>query len=95
MVTLKINSRAKKMASEIGPQKVVKSEGVKLGVKLGVTQVRILELMIENKFITIIEIAEKIGLSSTAVENNIAKLKSKGILRREGSDKSGYWEIIK
>jgi len=72
---------------------LVEKLGVRLGVRLGVNQVRILEFITKNKFATIVEIAGKLELSSTAVENNIAKLKEKGFLRREGSDKSGYWVI--
>lgn len=49
----------------------------------------------DNKFITIVQIAEAIGISTTAVEKNIAKLREKGILKWEGSDKSGYWEVQK
>jgi ATP-dependent DNA helicase RecG len=67
--------------------------GVRLGVKLGVNQNRILEIIAEDEFATIVGIAAKLKLSTTAVENNIAKLKARGILRREGSDKAGHWEI--
>ena len=61
-----------------------------LGGKLGENREKILELMQSDKFISIPKIAEKIGLSTTAVENNIAKLKEKGIIKRIGSAKSGH-----
>jgi ATP-dependent DNA helicase RecG len=32
-------------------------------------------------------------ISTTAVENNIAKLKEKGLLERAGTAKGGRWEI--
>ena len=36
----------------------------------------------------------KLGISSRAVEKQIAKLRSMGILSREGADFGGYWRII-
>ena len=57
------------------------------------TSVRILELMRENKNITIIEIAEAIGRTTRAIEMQIAKLKEKGAIERKGPDMGGYWEV--
>ena len=42
-----------------------------------------------------IELAEKIGLNIIAVENNISKLKEKGLLKRVGLDKGGHWDVLK
>ena len=55
---------------------------------------KILNLMKENNKITIKELAEKIGISTRAIEKNIENLKSDNKLKRAGSDKGGYWEII-
>ena len=63
--------------------------------KLGENQKSILALIQENKNITIPELSEKISINSTATENNIAKLKEKGLLKRVGPDKGGHWEILK
>jgi len=68
---------------------------VKLGVKLGVNEVKIIELMKENKYITTKELSGHIKISTTAIDNNISKLKKKGILKRIGTAKGGYWEVIK
>ncbi len=38
--------------------------------------------------------AYKIEISSRAVEKQIAKLRSMGILSREGADFGGYWRIV-
>ena len=35
----------------------------------------------------------KIGVDRTIIMWNIAKLKQRGILKRVGEDKNGYWEI--
>ena len=39
------------------------------------------------------ELSQKIGLGTTAIENNIAKFKEKGILKRVGPAKGGHWEV--
>jgi ATP-dependent DNA helicase RecG len=69
--------------------------GERLGVKLGENETKILNLVLANKFATISFIAESIGISTTAVEKNLSKLKAKGVLRRVGSDRSGQWEVLK
>lgn len=69
--------------------------GEKLGVKLGENEAEILRKIMENRLITSIELSEKIGISTTAIENNLSKLKKKKLLKRVGPDKGGYWEVIR
>jgi ATP-dependent DNA helicase RecG len=38
--------------------------------------------------------AQAIGISTTAIDKNLTKLKQKGILRRVGPDKGGHWEVV-
>jgi Fic family protein len=66
----------------------------KLGVKLGVNQSKIIEIIKDNPNVTILELAQQLKISNTAVENNIAKLKLLGIIAREGANKNGMWKII-
>jgi ATP-dependent DNA helicase RecG len=66
----------------------------KLGEKLGENENRIVEIVVTNKFVTIPELSKMLKISTTAVENNIAKLKAKKILKRIGPDKGGHWEVI-
>ncbi len=68
--------------------------GEKLGVKLGENEAEILRILAENKNTTSKQLSVTIGISTTAIENNIAKLKKKGILKRIGSDKGGHWKVI-
>lgn len=68
--------------------------GEKLGERLGENEGKILDLIYKNKFITTKELSDKIGISTTAIDNNIAKLKQKGILKRIGPAKGGHWEIV-
>jgi ATP-dependent DNA helicase RecG len=67
--------------------------GEKLGERLGENECRILEILWQNQAFTIPELAKRLKISTTAVENNIAKLKKKGLLDRVGSDKKGHWKI--
>ena len=39
------------------------------------------------------ELAEKIGITSKAVEKHLAKLKADGIIERIGPAKGGYWRV--
>jgi len=74
--------------------KVVERLGERLGEKLGENQIKIIKLIKENRYITTRELSGKIGISTTAIDKNIAKLKQKGLLRRIGPAKGGWWEII-
>ena len=56
---------------------------------------RLLELTAENKRITIAEMAEEMSLSKNTIDKMIAVLKQEGRLARIGSDKSGYWQILR
>lgn len=55
---------------------------------------KILELINQNKQITIEELSNTLGIPDRAVKKNIAKLKQQGKLKRIGPDKGGYWEVI-
>ncbi|MDG6219641.1 MAG: SMC-Scp complex subunit ScpB [Candidatus Thermoplasmatota archaeon] len=56
---------------------------------------KILSLIRGNPKISAKEISEIVGISSRAVEKHLAKLKEKGLLKRVGPAKGGYWKIIK
>ena len=58
------------------------------------TQQKIIKLLLEDNQLSAVKLAEKIGVASRNIENNIKKLKKRGILVRHGSPKNGYWEII-
>jgi ATP-dependent DNA helicase RecG len=55
---------------------------------------KIIRLMIANNQITIAEMSEIIGIGSRAVEKQIAKLKEKKIINRDGPDKGGKWKVL-
>ena len=43
---------------------------------------------------TISAIAKELSLSNRAIEKSIKDLKDKGIFVRNGTTRSGYWEIV-
>ena len=51
--------------------------------------------MVENPNISARDLSDIIGISQRKIEENISKLKKKGLLKRIGSPKGGYWEVIK
>jgi predicted HTH transcriptional regulator len=58
-------------------------------------QLNILKEIQKNKKITYNILCEILNKNRTTIMRNISKLKKKGILKRVGSDKTGYWKIIK
>ena len=68
--------------------------GEKLGEKLGETRAAIVQSMRNDPKITTTKLAEKLGLSTTAMDKNIQYLKSHGHIRRIGPAKGGHWEIL-
>jgi len=66
-----------------------------LGEKLGENRRRMLEAMQAEPTISIVLLAQHVGMSSTAIENNIRWLKEHGLIRRVGPAKGGYWEVLK
>ena len=61
---------------------------------IGKTAQKIIDFVISDPSISAEAMAYKIGISSRAVEKQFAKLRSMGILSREGADFGGYWRII-
>lgn len=59
------------------------------------TSEKILELIENNKNITIKELSESVGVSTRSIERNLTKLQKDKKLKRVGGDKGGYWEIMK
>ena len=76
-------------------EKFGKEFGVKFGVKFGVNERKVLLLLASNPSSSAGDIAEQIGLTKRGVEKQLKKFRDLGIIARKGSDKTGYWEIVK
>ena len=72
-----------------------KEFGVKFGVKFGVNEKKVLLLLASNPSLSAGDIAEQIGLTKRGIEKQLKKFRDLGIIARKGSDKTGYWEIVK
>ncbi|RLE45520.1 transcriptional regulator [Candidatus Woesearchaeota archaeon] len=68
--------------------------GEKVGERLTENQLKILKYIKDDNFISAKRLSELIGISQRKIEENIAKLKNKGKLKRIGPAKGGHWEII-
>lgn len=57
-------------------------------------QNRIIEYIINDKYITQNSIAEKLNVNVRTIKRNFKVLIDNNIIERIGSDKTGYWEIL-
>lgn len=89
-LTVKVGNNDEKLVVKL-KKLTVRAE--KLTVNLTVNRIEILRMILENPTITTIEMAQAIGISCTAVKNNLEVMRDK-LIRRVGSDKSGFWEVI-
>lgn len=94
--TLPISPQALALEREVTGEPTTKSHGLVDGLVDGLveSQQRILMLVKENPRISKRQMADCIGISTTAIDKNIAALKDKGLLQRIGSDKAGYWALL-
>ena len=65
------------------------------GESKGESKVKILNELKNNPKITIPELAKSLGISVGGIEKNMRLLKKENKIRRIGSTKAGYWEVIK
>jgi ATP-dependent DNA helicase RecG len=59
------------------------------------TSEKILQLLKQDKSITMVELSKLIAVSLSTIERTIKRLQKENAINRIGSDKSGYWIIIK
>ncbi|MDD4828276.1 MAG: ATP-binding protein [Bacteroidales bacterium] len=61
--------------------------------KITTNQEKMLFEIRKNKYISMSELSEKIGISKRKVLDNINKLRQSGLLERIGNNKTGHWEV--
>ena len=86
----------RKYSSERSPEEIKKDSvrDIKNGGTTQKTTQKILELIKENPHITRRELAGQIGITEDGIKYHLGKMKEKGILKRIGPDKGGYWEVV-
>ena len=62
-------------------------------IKFNSSEKKVFDLLENNKYITISEIADKLGWGRSKVTYYIEKLKAKSVIERVGSSQKGYWKI--
>ena len=92
-VTFQRNNVSNSGKNEL-PVKLPKGLSDKLSNRLSNTTTSICMFIVSDKNISRKELAEKTGISTTAVQKHLNKLKSLGIIKRIGSAKNGHWEVI-
>ena len=65
----------------------------KVGEKVTGNQQIIIENLINDPYISASNLSIIVGMSSRKIEENLSKLKAKGIIERIGPDKGGYWKV--
>jgi len=92
---LSVHFRKAPLGEKLGDK--VGESGEKVGRKWGDnfsrSEVKILDAITANPHITINELSDQIGIGTTAIENNLKKLKTKGAITRVGSARGGSWKI--
>lgn len=63
--------------------------------KLSKSEEKIIKLLLDNSKYTILDLSKIIGVSEKTIYRKIKILKEKGCVKRVGTDKDGYWEIVK
>ena len=77
--------------------KVSMSTGTDSGIDDGVEKntKKILNVILANPKITQKRLADETSLSVRTVARELKRLRDTDVIRRIGSDRSGYWEIVK
>lgn len=55
----------------------------------------ILQRMEENKFVTREQLAGALSVSVETIKRDLKNLRDQGKVKRIGSDKAGYWEVMR
>lgn len=61
--------------------------------ELTANQQGLLKLLLADPKITLVNLAKQLNLSTTAIENNLKKLREKKLVERKGGRRTGYWQV--
>ena len=68
------------------------SVGVNVGINVGIKE-KILDYIAAYPQVTITQLAQFLKVSTRTIERHLKELREAGKIRREGSDKIGFWRI--
>ncbi len=71
-----------------------KSTSISSPISSPKTEVQIIELIRQDAVVSTESLGEALGISKRAVLKQIAKLKSRGRLKRVGPARGGHWEVV-
>ncbi|MGM0568794.1 MAG: RNA-binding domain-containing protein [Elusimicrobiota bacterium] len=89
-----IASREKTRERVSTGERLVEGLAERLVEGLAESQRKIYELMLKNPYISKKKLSKIVGISTTAIDKNIKKLKEKKLIKRVGPPKGGQWKII-
>jgi len=90
----KERGKAKRGLGEKLGKRLGEKVGDRVGEKLTENQKKIIENILHAPKISARELSGIIGISQRKIEQNISRIKNSGLLKRIGSAKGGYWEVI-
>ena len=73
---------------------LTQKETLPLSKKAQSIEQKVLQLIKVDANMTVATLAMTIGVSTTSINNALKKLKEKMLIKRIGSNKTGYWEIL-
>lgn len=97
MITFHFSKEYQNVVSNPHKKSIVENEnGIVENIieKLPETQSQIVRIILATPSVTTKEIADTLSIAQRNVQNHIRKLKERGIIRRVGPDKGGYWEMV-
>lgn len=69
--------------------------GVNVGVNLNKNERQIIELILNDPTLTAEKLSIEINKTKRTAERYLKSLQEKGYIERNGSDKNGYWKVLK
>ena len=64
------------------------------GAKLTAKQQEVLDIIQSDPEISYREVAQRLKINDSAAQKHFDNLKKKGVLKRVGPAKGGYWEVL-
>ncbi len=74
---------------------LLKTVGVNVGVNLNKNERQIIELILNDPTLTAEKLSIEINKTKRTAERYLKSLQEKGYIERNGSDKNGYWKVLK